>query len=118
MSDREVMDVDVLFVGGGIASLSGAFHLSNLIKQYNEKIEQGGNGQKISDEFMIAVLEKGAYVGSHSISGAVMNPVALKELIPDFVAQAPLEGRSQEGRSSFPDQNRKNKIPHHPSPAR
>jgi hypothetical protein len=33
MSDREVMEVDVLFVGGGIASLSGAFHLSNLIKK-------------------------------------------------------------------------------------
>ena len=117
MSDREVMDVDVLFVGGGIASLSGAFHLSNLIKQYNEKIDQGGTGQKISDEFMIAVLEKGAYVGSHSISGAVMNPVALKELIPDFVDQgAPLEGRSQKGRNFFPDQNRKNQSPPSPLP--
>ena len=42
---------------------------------------------------MIAVLEKGAYVGSHAISGAVMDPVALKELVPDFIEKgAPLEG--------------------------
>ena len=41
---------------------------------------------------MIAVVEKGAYVGAHGISGAVMNPVALKELIPDFIEKgAPLE---------------------------
>src|SRR4030042_6576766 len=117
MSDREVMDVDVLFVGGGIASLSGAFHLSNLIKQYNEKIEQGGNGQKFSEEFMIAVLEKGAYVGSHGISGAVMNPVALKELIPDYVAQgAPLEGEVKKEEILFLTKTGKIKSPITPPP--
>jgi electron-transferring-flavoprotein dehydrogenase len=117
MSDREVMDVDVLFVGGGIASLSGAFHLSNLIKQYNEKIDQGGTGQKFSDEFMIAVLEKGAYVGSHSISGAVMNPVALKELIPDFITQgAPLEGEVKKEEIFFLTRTGKIKSPITPPP--
>ena len=90
--EREIMEVDVLFVGGGIACLSGAFHLTNLIKKHNESVEQGGEGEKL-DEIMIAVLEKSAYVGSHSISGAVMDPVALKELIPDFLEKgAPLEG--------------------------
>jgi len=117
MSDREVMDVDVLFVGGGIASLSGAFHLSNLIKQYNEKIEQGAKGQKISDEFMIAVLEKGAYIGSHGISGAVMNPVALKELVPDFVDQgAPLEGEVKKEEVLFLTKTGKIKSPITPPP--
>jgi electron-transferring-flavoprotein dehydrogenase len=117
MSDREVMDVDVLFVGGGVASLSGAFHLSNLIKQYNEKIEQGGSGQKISDEFVIAVLEKGAYIGAHSISGAVMNPVALKELMPDFIAQgAPLEGEVKNEEVLFLTKTRKIKAPITPPP--
>ncbi len=117
MIDHEVMDVDVLFVGGGIASLSGAFHLSNLIKQYNEKIDQGGTGQKISDEFMIAVLEKGAYVGSHGISGAVMNPVALKELIPDYVAQgAPLEGEVKKEEILFLTKTGKIKSPITPPP--
>lgn len=117
MSDREVMDVDVLFVGGGIASLSGAFHLSNLIKQHNQRVEQGRNGQKISDEFMIAVLEKGAYVGAHSISGAVMNPVALKELIPDFIDQgAPLEGEIKNEEVLFLTKTGKIKAPITPPP--
>ena len=117
MSDREVMDVDVLFVGGGIASLSGAFHLSNLIKQYNEQIDQGGTGQKFSNEFMIAVLEKGAYVGSHGISGAVMNPVALKELIPDYIAQgAPIEGEVKKEEIFFLTKTGKIKAPITPPP--
>jgi len=92
VEEREIMEVDVLFVGGGIASLSGALHLVTLIKKHNEDVEQKGNGEKI-DEIMIAILEKGTYVGSHAISGAVMDPVALKELIPDFIEKgAPLEG--------------------------
>ena len=60
---REVMDVDVLFVGGGIASLSGALHLSNLMKEHNQKVEQGRAEKKL-DEVMIAVLEKAAFPGS------------------------------------------------------
>ncbi|RLB34782.1 MAG: electron transfer flavoprotein-ubiquinone oxidoreductase, partial [Deltaproteobacteria bacterium] len=66
MEEREVMEVDVLFVGGGVASLSGALHLANLIKKHNEKVENTGEGTKLQ-EVMIAVLEKGAYVGAHGI---------------------------------------------------
>jgi electron-transferring-flavoprotein dehydrogenase len=90
--EREKMEVDVLFVGGGIAGLSGAFHLANLIKAHNERVEGTGEGDALS-EVMIAVLEKGAFVGGHGISGAVMNPIALRELVPDFLEKgAPLEG--------------------------
>lgn len=91
MEERDVMEVDVLFVGGGVASLSGALHLSNLIKKHNEEIEETGEGKKL-DEIMIAVLDKGAYLGSHALSGAVMDPISLKELVPDFVEKgAPLD---------------------------
>jgi len=48
--EREVMDVDVLFVGGGVASLSGALHLSNLIKDITKrsrKVERGKNLMKL-----------------------------------------------------------------------
>ena len=58
--EKEVMPVDVLFVGGGIACLSGALHLANLVKRHSEKVEQQGEGKKL-DELMIAVLDKGAY---------------------------------------------------------
>ena len=92
MEEREVMEVDVLFVGGGTAGLSGALHLANLIKAHNEEVERTGEGNKL-DEVMIAVLEKGAFVGCHGISGAVMDPIALQELVPDFLEKgAPLEG--------------------------
>jgi electron-transferring-flavoprotein dehydrogenase len=90
--ERDVMEVDVLFVGAGVACLSGALHLANLIKVHNEKVDETGEGEKL-DEVMIAMLEKGPYVGSHGISGAVMDPVAIKELIPDYQErEAPIEG--------------------------
>jgi electron-transferring-flavoprotein dehydrogenase len=85
---RDVMEVDVLYVGGGIASLSSALHLANLIKAHNEKPDV-----KKLDEITIAVLEKGFAVGAHGISGAVMDPAPLRELVPDFLEKgAPLDG--------------------------
>jgi len=89
--EREIMEVDILFVGGGLACLSGALHLSNLIAEHNQKVEQQGKGERLN-EIMIALLEKGTDIGSHTISGAIMDPVALKELIPDFLEKgAPVE---------------------------
>lgn len=72
---REQMDVDVLIVGGGCAGMSAAIMIQDLIKKNNL-------GEK-----MIVVLEKASEVGAHSFSGAVLNPVALKELIPDYREQ-------------------------------
>lgn len=89
--ERDVMEVDVLFVGGGIACLSSALHLSNLIRNHNRKVEEEGEGKKL-EEVMIALLEKGTDIGAHSISGAIMDPIALKELAPDFIENgAPIE---------------------------
>ncbi len=89
IEEREVMEVDVLFVGAGVSSLSGAIHLSRLIEAHNKNVES--QGEALS-EVMIAVLEKGPYVGAHAMSGAIMDPVALKELMPDFADKgAPLE---------------------------
>jgi electron-transferring-flavoprotein dehydrogenase len=116
MTDREVMDVDVLFVGGGIASLSGALHLSNLIAKHNEEVEKTGQGTPLG-ELMIAVLEKGAYIGAHGISGAVMNPIALKELIPDFIEKgAPLEGQVKKEEVCFLTETGRFKFPITPPP--
>jgi electron-transferring-flavoprotein dehydrogenase len=118
VADREVMDVDVIFVGGGIASLSGALHLSNLIARHNEQVEKTGEGRALG-ELMIAVLEKGAYIGAHAISGAVMNPVALKELIPDFLEKgAPLEGEVKREEVLFLTETGRFKFPITPPPLR
>ncbi|UCF85471.1 MAG: electron transfer flavoprotein-ubiquinone oxidoreductase, partial [Desulfobacteraceae bacterium] len=116
MEERDIMEVDVLFVGGGVACLSGALHLANLIKGHNEKVEQGGDGKKL-DEIMIAILEKSAFVGSHSISGAVMDPVAVKELVPDFLEKgAPLEGEIKKEEICLLTKNRRIKSPITPPP--
>lgn len=84
---RETMDVDVLIVGGGSAGLSCALHLQNQIQKHNEEIAAGRKQGAAIPEQMIVVLEKGVEVGAHSLSGAVLNPTALKELVPDYKEQ-------------------------------
>ena len=78
-SERDTLDVDVLIVGGGPAGMSAALRLAQL--------QKARGGEPLS----IAVLEKAREAGAHSLSGAVLDPSALKLLIPDFKAKgAPL----------------------------
>ncbi|HUV31624.1 MAG TPA: electron transfer flavoprotein-ubiquinone oxidoreductase [Acidobacteriota bacterium] len=79
--EREVLETDILIVGAGPAGLSTAYRLAQLVAA-DDSIE--------TPEIM--VVEKGSYVGAHSLSGAVMDPRGLAELIPDFKERgAPLE---------------------------
>ncbi len=87
--EREQLEMDVLLVGAGPANLACALHLSNLIKSHNAHAKQ--SGAKPLDEINIAVIEKAAEIGSHQLSGAVLDPISLRELIPDFEKDAPLE---------------------------
>ena len=82
--EREEMPCDVLFVGAGPANLAGAIHLMNLVQQHNAAVERGEIQGEAIDEPMIVVLEKGSAVGQHQLSGAVLDPIALDELIPDW----------------------------------
>ncbi len=95
--DRETLEFDVVFVGAGPANLSGALHLARLVKQHNEAVANGERTGQALGDVEIGVIEKGAAVGAHILSGAVMDPRALKELMPDFVEQgAPLESPVKE----------------------
>src|SRR5689334_24216506 len=85
---REQLEADVLVVGAGPAGLACALHLANLIQKHNASGTQGG--AQLSAE-NIYVLEKGREVGAHQLSGAIMNPKALAELVPDFEKSAPLD---------------------------
>jgi len=75
--DDEAVPMDVLFVGGGPAGLAGAIELARLVKADNEA--GGGIG-----DVEIGVLEKAGALGEHSLSGAVVNPRAFRELFPEL----------------------------------
>jgi electron-transferring-flavoprotein dehydrogenase len=88
----ETMDVDVLIIGGGCAGLATAYHLARSIELHNEAVTSGQKQGAAIPEQMIVVLEKASEIGAHSLSGAVLNPISLRELIPDYKEQgAPIE---------------------------
>lgn len=87
MIEREQVPMDVVFVGAGPANLAAALHLKKKIKEHDELIAAGfKTGREIGD-LEIAIVEKGSFVGAHILSGAVMDPIAIRELMPDFLDQ-------------------------------
>ena len=114
---KQQFNFDVLFVGAGPANLSAAIHLTNLIKKHNLDISSGKKaGTIISYDNKIAILDKGAYFGSHAISGAILDPIALNEFIPDHLKQGlPIEGIIEQEEIHFLTKTKKLKIPFIPS---
>src|SRR5580658_4268316 len=108
---RETLDADVLIVGAGPAGLACALHLANLIEAHTA----AGKSPSLSAE-NIYVLEKGREVGAHQLSGAIMDPRGLRELVPDFEKSAPLDTPVTGDAAFFFTENGSWKLPITPPP--
>src|SRR5262245_6747933 len=86
---REAMEFDVVVVGAGPAGLAAAIRLKQLA---------AAGGRELS----VVVLEKGSEVGAHILSGAVIDPIGLNALIPDWRGKgAPIETPVSDDRFYF-----------------
>lgn len=118
--EREEMPVDVCFVGAGPAGLAGAYHFMQLVKKHDAEVEKSGKGKKLGEEIQVVLLEKCSEVGAMGISGMVMDPKALKELMPDFEERgAPLDTKVHtESMHILLSEDKGIKVPVQPPPVR
>jgi electron-transferring-flavoprotein dehydrogenase len=105
VAERETLEVDVLIVGGGAAGMSAALRLAQL--------QEAKGGEPLA----IAVLEKARETGAHMLSGAVLDPSALRDLVPDFKAKgAPLASEVHSDAVYFLTRTRRFRFPITPPP--
>ena len=111
--EHPAMEADIVIVGGGPAGMACALRLSQLIDQHNAAHPDA----PLSKE-NINVLEKAREVGQHCLSGALLDPRSMRELLPGFEKEAPLDAEVTKEAVYFLTENGKFKLPITPPPLR
>ena len=116
--ERPQMEADVVIIGGGPAGMACALRLSQLIDAHNDQLALKGSSAAPLSKENIYVLEKAREAGQHCLSGALLDPRSMRELLPGFETEAPIDAEVTEESVYFLTEKGQYKLPIVPPPLR